>query len=195
MLSSIHPLGERARNHSWWITVLSFTIGATLAGAGMGALLGLGGQRLLSALDPAILLAITAGVVALGGLLDLLRVKPWGSRRQVNENWIGHFRGWVYGGAFGVQLGAGIFTYVVTWGVYSTLAAELLTASASLGALVGGIFGVGRSLALILAVRIDRPSRLTSFHRRMSDLGPLVRRSAALTSTAVGVLAISAMML
>ena len=188
MLSSIHPLGERTRNHSWWLTISFFTFGATLSGAVVGALLGLAGQILLSSVGQTTLLAGTAAVTFFGGILDLLRVNPWGSSRQVNENWIGHFRGWVYGGAFGVQLGAGIFTYVVTWGVYSALAAELLTASVALGALVGGVFGIGRSLALILAVRIDRPSRLTSFHRRMADLGPIVRRASALTSTGVGVL-------
>ncbi len=195
MLSSIHPLGERARNHKWWITVSAFTLGAILSGATVGGVLGLAGQRLLSAIDPTTRLAITAGVVIVGGVLDLLRVKPVGSTRQVNENWIGHYRGWVYGGAFGMQLGAGIFTFIVTWGIYSTLAAELFTASATLGALVGGIFGMGRSLAIILAVRIDRPSRLTSFHRRMADLGPALRRSAAVVSAGIGVLAIVGVLL
>jgi sulfite exporter TauE/SafE len=195
MLSSIHPLGERARNNRWWITVSSFTLGAIAAGMAVGGILGLAGNALLSNLSPTTRLGITAGVVAIGGVLDLLRVEPWGSRRQVNENWIGPFRGWVYGGAFGVQLGTGVVTYVVTWGVYSILAAEILTASAVLGVLVGATFGLGRSLALILAFRIDIPSRLTLFHRHMADLGPPLQRSAALSSTGIGVLAIMGLIL
>ena len=195
MLSSIHPLVERARNNKWWITVSSFTLGAIAAGMAVGGILGLAGNALLSNLSPTTRLGITAGVVAIGGVLDLLRVEPWGSRRQVNENWIGPFRGWVYGGAFGVQLGTGVVTYVVTWGVYSILAAEILTASAVLGVLVGAIFGLGRSLALILAFRIDIPSRLTLFHRHMADLGPPLQRLAALSSTGIGVLAIMGLML
>jgi sulfite exporter TauE/SafE len=194
MLSSIHPLGERARNNRWWVTVSAFALGAITAGAATGAVLGLVGNAILGDLSSTTRLGVTAGVVTIGGVLDLRRVKPWGSSRQVNENWIGHFRGWVYGGAFGVQLGAGVLTYVVTWGVYSTLAAEILTGSAALGALVGAVFGLGRSLALILAVRIDIPSRLTSFHRRMADLGPPLQRSAALSSTGIGVLAIMGLM-
>ena len=195
MLSSIHPLGERARNNRWSITVSFFTLGSIVSGAAVGGVLGLVGRAFLTTLSPTTRLGITAGVVAVGGGLDLLRGKLWGSSRQVNENWIGHFRGWVYGGAFGAQLGTGVLTYVVTWGVYSTLAAELLTASAALGALVGAVFGLGRSLAVLLTAHVDRPSRLTSFHRRMADLGPVLHRSAALTSAGVGVLAIVGLML
>ena len=40
MLASITPLGERGRNATWAITVTAFTVGATLAGAAVGALLG-----------------------------------------------------------------------------------------------------------------------------------------------------------
>ena len=48
MLSSIHPLGERARQGRWGRTVISFTIGSVVAGVLVGALLGGLGALLLS---------------------------------------------------------------------------------------------------------------------------------------------------
>lgn len=192
MLSSIHPLGERARNNKWWVTATAFTAGATATGALVGAALGLAGKSMPTSADPSVSLGLTAVAVVVAGALDMSNVKPLGSARQVNEHWIGHYRGWVYGGAFGIQLGAGLATYVVTWGVYATLAGELLTGSIGRGALVGAVFGIGRSLALLLAGRVDRPSRLTSFHRHMAELGPVFRRSSALATVGLGVLAIIA---
>jgi sulfite exporter TauE/SafE len=72
--------------------------------------------------------------------------------------------------------------------VFATYGAELLSASVWRGALIGGVFGFGRSLALLLAGRIDRPSRLSDFHRQMADLGLPVRRGAALSFAAAGIL-------
>lgn len=158
MLSSIHPLGERTRQNRWGITVTAFTVGAVGTAAGLGALLGWAGSALVD-FTPGSTVAI--GVIALGaGTLDATRVPAPGPKRQVNEHWIGTYRGWIYGGAFGVQLGAGLTTYVVTWGVYATLMVELLSGSALAGAVVGGVFGLGRSVGLLLAGRIDRASVL-----------------------------------
>ena len=188
MLSSIHPLGERARHNRWGLTVGSFTVASTMTGALVGTALGWAGSLLLGSVEAIALLLGTAILALIAGGLDLARVKPPGPERQVNEAWIGHYRGWVYGGAFGAELGLGVMTFVVTWGMYATYGAQLLSASPWRGAAVGGVFGFGRSLALLLARRIDRPSRLTGFHRRMADLGLPVRKGAALTLAVAGVL-------
>jgi hypothetical protein len=188
MLSSIHPLGERARHNRWGLTVTSFTLAATVTGAMAGATLGWAGSLVFGEADPVALLVATATLALIAGVLDLARVRPPGPERQVNEAWIGHYRGWVYGGTFGAQLGIGLVTFVVTWGVFATLGAELLSASPVAGAVIGAVFGVGRSLALLLAGRIDRPSRLTTFHRRMAEFGPWVHRATGATLASVGIL-------
>ena len=188
MLSSIHPLGERARHNRWGLTVGAFTVASTTTGAIVGAGLGWVGSLLVGSIEEASLLLGTAVLALTAGALDLARVRPPGPERQVNEAWIGHYRGWVYGGAFGAELGLGVMTYVVTWGVYATYGTQVLSASPWRGAVVGGVFGFGRSLALLVARRIDRPSILTDFHRRMADLGLPVRRGAALSLAVAGVL-------
>ena len=190
MLSSIHPLGERSRHNRWALTVTSFTIGSVLAGSAVGLLLGFTGSIVLRDVAPAATLLATAAVTLLAGGLDLFGVTPPGPSRQVNEHWIGAFRGWVYGGSFGVELGLGFLTYIVTWGVFATLAAAFLTSSAAAGALVGATFGFGRSILLLAAGYVDRPSRLLSWNRGLVSAGPPVRRTAALAFTLGGALMI-----
>jgi len=191
MLSSIHPLGERARNNRWGITVTSFTVGAMTSGAALGAAMGALGAALVKSWDPSQRTLALGVVVGVAGALDLAHLTPPGPRRQVNEHWIGHYRGSIYGAAFGTQLGIGVATFIVTWGVFAVLVAELLTAKPVHGAIVGATFGLGRSLAPLLAGWIDRPSRLTSFHRQMARLGPITRRVTATTASLLGVIAIA----
>lgn len=188
MLSSIHPLGERARNNRWALTTTAFLLGAVGSAAAAGGALGHLGGLVTTSWDRSTLLFLTGATAMAAGVLDLLTTAP-GPKRQVNETWIGQYRGWVYGGAFGAQLGLGVATYVVTWLVFATLIAELLTASAWAGAVVGAVFGIGRSLALIMAAWVDRPSRLTSFHRVMDRMGPPARVAAGSLAIAIGLLA------
>jgi sulfite exporter TauE/SafE len=190
MLSSIHPLGERSRHNKWWVTVTSFTIGAVLTAALIGTVFGWIGGVMADLTPRATLLAMGA-VVLVAGLLDVTGVPVPGPERQVNENWIGNFRGWVYGGAYGVQLGAGLATYVVTWGVYAILILEFLSGSALAGAVIGGMFGAGRSVGLLLAGRIDRASRLSSFHKRMASAGPPFRFFASYGAVTIGLISIA----
>jgi sulfite exporter TauE/SafE len=190
MLSSIHPLGERARHNRWAVTALAFTAGAVVSGAAVGLALGGAGSLLLD-MTPTTLLLTTAALALTAGILDLVGPKAPGPARQVNETWIGSFRGWVYGGAFGLELGLGVFTYVVTWGVYAALASALLTASPLAGALVGATFGIGRSLSVLAAGYVDRPSRLVSFNRALARAGPMVRTGASTAFTTLGLVAIA----
>lgn len=195
MLSSIHPLGERGRHNNWWLTVTAFTVGAAIAGGAVGAILGRIGQALFASLEPSSLLVATAAFAVAAGLLDMVRATPPGPERQVNETWIGAYRGWVYGGGFGFQLGAGFLTYIVTWGVFAMYLAELMTTSPIGGAMVGAAFGLGRSSTLLIAGYVDRPSRLTAFNRRLAAAGPAVRRLSSVGLAALGAATIAVGML
>jgi hypothetical protein len=195
MLSSIHPLGERTRHNPWLVTVGAFAIGSIGAGALVGAALGWLGRLALPDSSTNATLVVIGAIALTAGLFDVVNVPVPGPRRQVNEHWIGAYRGWVYGGAFGVQLGAGLMTFVVTWGVYATLLIELVSASPLVGGVIGAVFGAGRSVALFLAGRVDRASRLSSFHSRMAALGPPVRLVAGYGAVIVGLLSVAGVML
>jgi len=187
MLSSIHPLGERARNNRWRTTISAFAFGAVAAGVLIGGSLGALGARWSD--GGWALPAFGVGAV-LAGSLDLAGVRAAGPRRQVNERWIGTLRGWVYGGGFGFQLGTGLATFVVTWAVWMTLVAEFLSGSATGGATIGAIFGFGRALAPLAAGTIDRPSRLIRFSARMAAMARPSHLTAGVLTVTIGLLAV-----
>jgi MFS family permease len=180
MLASITPLGERGRRSRWGVTVTAFVIGSTVAGAALGTLAGaLGAAALGGAADERWRLFVLAGLVALGLLLDLrvggLRVPT--TRRQVNEDWLVRYRGWVYGAGFGAQLGAGVFTIVTTATVYLVPLAAFLLGSTALGLLVGATFGAVRGVSILPAARSRDTAGLMALHRRMRAWEPAGRRA------------------
>ena len=133
MLSSISPLGERARASRWWLTTTAYVLGSLarrarprLLAAAVGALcpsrwrsspLGAGSSRRRCSWSG---LALDLRV---GGLA----LPSW--RRQVDEPWLARYRGWVYGVGFGAQLGFGLVTIITS---STTYAVVLLAAAAGL---------------------------------------------------------------
>lgn len=179
MLSSIHPLGERSRRQRFWLTAAAYLTGSAAGGAAFGALLGLAGGWVAPS-GPAALVILAA--VAAGGLLH--DVGPGGlhlptPRRQVDENWLTSYRGWVYGLGFGVQLGVGVVTIITTGLVYLTWTAALLSGSAATGLAIGATFGTVRGAALLRVARVQTPEQLHAAHRGLDRL----RRTAGRVST------------
>jgi hypothetical protein len=180
MLGSISPFGERTRNQRWWVTVVAYLIGSTAAGVAFGAALGLVGSPALSWMGTAARLAVLGAVVGIGLALDLGafgRSLPT-VHRQVNEDWLHRYRGWVYGLGFGAQLGLGVATIVTTSAVYATWSAALLSGSAAAGALIGGTFGLLRAAVLPLTVTARSPDRAYRIDGRMQHWAAPVRRTA-----------------
>ncbi len=164
MLGSITPLGERSRNRRWGVTVGAYLIGSTLAGVLIGAALGGIGSLLPSpdAQRVALRLGVLAAAAAAGLALDLhlggLRLPT--VRRQVNQDWIALYRGWVVGLGFGFQLGLGVVTIVTTSTVYVMLLAAFLSGRAAAGALIAGVFGLARASVLLSVAGVKRPEQL-----------------------------------
>ena len=167
MLASITPLGERGRRSRWGITVSAFLLGATLAGAAEGAVLGLLGMAVLGdgISAHARLLLLTGGLV-IAAVLELALPTVPGPNRQVNERWLDEFRGWVYGFGFGAQLGLGITTVVTSAATYVAMLVAFLAADPGWGALVLGVFGAIRGVTPLLAARVQGPAQLRAFHVR-----------------------------
>ena len=191
MLASIHPLGERARDRSWGVTVSAYLAGSVAGGALVGAVLGLAGLALheLAGVGP-VLRAALAVVVCLAGLAFDLRVGGLRTptvRRQVDDEWMFRYRSWVYGSGFGVQLGMGVVTIVTTASIYAAFALALLSASPAGGALVGLTFGLTRGAVILGTAGVDSPARLRQLHRRLQDWGPRSYRAAVAAQLVVAV--------
>lgn len=178
MLTSITPLGERGRGSTWGVTVTFLIAGALAAGAGSGAAVGCLGGLAWDGGSEAARLAVLA-IALLAGLaveVRLAGLRLPTVRRQVNENWLGAYRGWVYGLGFGLQLGVGVATIVTTSAVYLTLVAELLSGSAAGGALVGAAFGLARGLTVLPARAVGSPAALGELARSLRRLERPVAR-------------------
>src|ERR1700712_3061708 len=119
MLGSITPLGERGHARRWSATVAHYVAGSVLGGLVVGGLFGLVGAALGAVgldLPNGVVLTVLAVLCGLGVLFDL-RVGGLSLptvHRQVNEDWLVRYRGWVIGEGFGLQLGLGVVTIVAT---------------------------------------------------------------------------------
>jgi len=177
MLASIHPLGERARDRRWSVTVVAYLLASTAAAAVLGGVLG--GVGDLLPLDPG---STAFSLVALAAMALAFDLRVGGLRlptvhRQVDKDWLGRYRGWVVGAGFGAQLGLGVVTIVSTAAVYLTLALALLTGSATAGVAVGATFGIVRSMVILVVARVQRPDQLRRALRRVQAWRPLSERA------------------
>jgi hypothetical protein len=98
-------------------------------------------------------------------------------RRQVNEDWLPRYRGWLYGAGFGWQVGVGVATYIMTAAVFLTVTLGVLTASPRAAFAIAVFFGLVRGLTVFLTARAHTPAQLQAFHRRFDALGEPVRRA------------------
>ena len=181
MLTSISPLGERARGNRWWLTVGWLTAGTLLGGAALGAGLGRLGQVLPGTADDAwrLLAMALAGVAA--AIWDLT-ARRFPGRRQVNENWLSAYRPWVYGMGYGLQLGAAITTAVDTALIPMFMLAALLTHDTRSGLVIGAVFGTVRGLSVALNLRVRTADDLRRLHHRLDSLAHRVRLLGALAA-------------
>ena len=164
MLASITPLGERSRRQRWSITVAALIVGAAAAGGAVGAALAATGR--IVPLAPSLRLDLVLALVAAAVAVELLGLRVPTHRRQVDEQWLRRYRGWVYGAGFGGQLGVGALTIVATAAVYVVFAAELLAPSVAAGCAIGATFGLLRGTTVLSTARVESPQALAAFHRR-----------------------------
>jgi hypothetical protein len=162
MLTSIHPLGERGRGMHWSVTVAAYLAGSVVGGAVAGAAAGeLGALGRLDGVDVAIRIGVLAAAALLAAAFDASSRLPLPTvHRQVDEDWLGRYRGWVYGAGFGAQLGLGVVTIVTSAVVYLYLVAALVSGSLLAGIVIGATFGLSRAVVLLAARRVDSPERL-----------------------------------
>ena len=187
MLASINPLGERGRRQQYPVTVVAYLVASTSAGVVLGAALGGIGSVIVPA--PSLALAAVAVTAAGGLLLDAgvggLRVP--GPRRQVNEDWLTTYRGWVYGTGFGAQLGFAFSTIVVASVTWAAFVCALCAGSVAGGALIGGTFGLLRALPVLMVASAHDPNTLRTAIRRLDATRPRVASLTTATQAAVSV--------
>lgn len=170
----------------WSTTTAWYVAGSALGGAIAGTIAGgLGAALSRTGLSSFVACLIAAVACLAAAVSDFRAVQPVSWRRQVDENWLGRYRGWVIGGGFGVQLGFGLATIVSTAAVYAALLLALLTGSFWGGLAVGTTFGLARALPLLTVRQVRTHDAVAILHRRVATLAPRAR------SATVGVLTVA----
>jgi hypothetical protein len=175
MLSTITPLGERSRGHSYAWSLSWYLLGATLGGACLGACL-CGGAALLGVIGPhqdavAIVVALVV-LVCLAGDARLGGFRLPEHPRQVNERWLDRFRPWAYASGFGWQIGTGFATYVMTDAIYALAIVSICALPPVSAFAVGTLFGLVRGACLLVGASVSAPDSLRALHERMARLAP-----------------------
>lgn len=195
MLSTITPVAEAGRGHSFRSTSVWFVIGSVAGGLTLGGLMA-GIALVVAGLGATSSVALW--IVAVAALLTAAsdgRVAGFhlpGHDRQVNERWLDRYRSWVYGAGFGWHIGVGLATYIMTAGLYLLILMGGLSAQPGIAIALGGVFGLVRGLAVYLAAGLDSTEKLLSFHARFESTREPVRQSTILIQAAVSVAAAGA---
>ena len=192
MLSALNPVSERARGHRYAATAGWYVLGAALGGAALGgvcAAVTIPLAALPAGRWPWVVAAV-AGVIAAASDIPATRFALPTNARQVDERWLTAYRRWIYAAGFGVQIGTGFATYIMTAAVYLTAALACLTVDASQALAVGVVFGAIRGLAILTTVRVRTPDQLRRLVAAVDRLGrpsALLAAAACWVATAVAV--------
>jgi hypothetical protein len=133
-------------------------------------------------------------VLVVSAAWDLTGSRVRSLERQVDENWLSRYRGWVYGVGYGFQLGVGFVTFVKSALIYGFAAAAVTYGSPGLALLAGVTFGLTRGLSILTTVRLNSPSDLRSFFDRLTQSSKFVARLGAtgvLVASALSLIAIA----
>jgi hypothetical protein len=195
MIETLGPTGHAGGRATTIAACATFTLGALVGGViTFGSLAVLG--EVVHGADDRLAYAVAA-VIALAAAVAELRATPIVPqiRRQLPEHWRRLLPMPVAGGLYGVLLGLGFTTFVLTLGVWALAGIAFAVGEPMTGLALGLAFGLGRALPIALTAPIaDRPTgiRITelmasrpALYRgfRLSDGAALVLVAAALLTT------------
>jgi hypothetical protein len=186
MLSSITPLGERGKGNRWWVTATAHVVGSVAGGAVLGLVGGLVGLAVGALVGPGAATAVLAVACFAAAVFDSAGRRPPSWHRQVDEQWLQAYRGWVYGAGFGFQLGLGVVTIITSAATWVVVLATVLVDSVPAAVVIGATFGLARGAVLLAARSVTTPASLTALHRSVEAGAPAARTATIVTLVAGG---------
>ena len=173
MVETLAPGGFARTRAASALASATFTLGALAGGAVtfgglalLGAALGAGGPAALT-------VAAVAAVAAAAAEARGLRIAPQ-IRRQVPEAWRRERPVALAAAGYGVLLGLGFTTFVLTFAVWALAGVSIALGDPALGVAAGLAFGLGRALPVVAlaprahaatAVMCERPGILLGLRR------------------------------
>ena len=149
VVETIGPTGHRGGRRTTIAACAAFMPGAIAGGLiTFGALAGLG--ELVHGAGGRATYLVAAGLAAVAAVLEArgVRVVPQ-IRRQVPEHWRRVMPMPLASALYGVLLGLGFTTFVLSFGVWALAGISFAIGDPALGLLVGGCFGLGRGIPIV----------------------------------------------
>jgi hypothetical protein len=159
VIETIGPTGHTGGRRTTIAACVAFLPGATLGGLLTFGSLAAVGDVLHGAGGRASYL-VAAGIALLAAVLEArgTRIVPQ-IRRQLPEHWRRVMPMPLAAALYGVLLGIGFTTFVLSFGVWALAGVSLAVGEPALGLLLGACFGVGRALPILaLAPVAGRPA-------------------------------------
>lgn len=190
MVETLAPHGYARRLRTSLAACLTFALGAPAGGvltfgglAFAGAALGAGGPVALGA-------AAVVAVAAAAGEARGLRIAPQ-VRRQVPEAWRRVLPVPLAAAGYGVLLGLGFTTFVLSFAVWALAATSIALGDVGLGVTMGMAFGAGRALPVILLAPFAGTDRGGAVTAAMCERPAILRGLRRLDAAALAACAVA----
>jgi hypothetical protein len=174
MVETLAPAGYAGRLRTTLIACATFTAGALVGGVITFGGLGLLGQWLGAGGTGAAAVAAAVAVAAAIGEARGVRIFPQ-VRRQVPESWRRVMPVPLAAGLYGVLLGLGFTTFILTFAVWALAAVSVALGDPQLGAVLGLAFGAGRALPVILLAPVAETDQGNAAHAAMAERPAILR--------------------
>ncbi len=189
MVDTLAPQGYAGRMRVTAVACVTFALGALAGGVAtfgglalLGAALGTG-EGAAAAIAVALLLAAAVGDVAGRRIVPQVR-------RQVPESWRRVLPVPLAAGLYGLLLGLGFTTFVLSFAVYALAAACLALGDVGAGVAVGVAFAVGRILPVVVLAPAQTSARGIDIAAGMAERPGVLRAIRATGAVALGVAAL-----
>jgi hypothetical protein len=174
MVETLAPAGYAGRLRTTLLACATFAVGALAGGVATFAGLARLGQALGAGGAGAAAVAAVVAVAAAVGEARGVRIVPQ-VRRQVPESWRRVLPVPLAAGLYGVLLGLGFTTFILTFAVWALAAVSVALGDPALGAVVGLAFGAGRALPVIALAPVAGTDRGNAAHAAMAERPAILR--------------------
>jgi hypothetical protein len=189
MVETLAPGGYAGRLRTTLAACATFAAGALAGGAITFGGLALLGQALGAGGPAALAVAAALALAAAAGEARGARILPQ-VRRQVPESWRRRMPVPLAAGLYGVLLGLGFTTFILTFAVWALAGACVAIGDPALGLAVGVAFGAGRLLPVVVLAPSAATGRGAALHAAMAERPQILRSLRAVDAVALAACAV-----
>ncbi|MDP1847188.1 MAG: hypothetical protein Q8K79_05290 [Solirubrobacteraceae bacterium] len=190
MVDTLAPHGYARRMRTTVVACATFALGALAGGVATFGGLALLGQALGAGQGAAVAIAAALLLAAAAGDVAGRRIVPQ-VRRQVPESWRRVLPVPLAAGLYGVLLGLGFTTFVLSFAVYALAAACLVLGDVATGLAIGIAFAVGRFGPVVVLAPLQETARGIDIAAAMAERPSILRAIRAAGAVALSTSALA----